>query len=217
MAAAVFSSNIEGNSIDLNSYQNYRQFSLKKPGRELLEIDDLVAAYEFARANPLTEKTFLAAHKRLAKRLVIAAKQGKYRLEPVGVFGESGLIYLALEPLFVADEMAQFFTQLVEFQRPVADSADRQTAAFFQASWLHLRFVHIHPFADGNGRAARLLEKWFLAEALGPEFWQLQSEKNYRLHQADYYRNIDLGVNFHELNYDRAMPFLAMLPDSLTD
>ncbi|WP_220392957.1 Fic family protein [Chitinophaga lutea] len=32
---------------------------------------------------------------------------------------------------------------------------------------IHLVFVKIHPRADGNGRSARLLEKWFLAVKLG--------------------------------------------------
>jgi len=31
----------------------------------------------------------------------------------------------------------------------------------FFAALIHLVFVKIHPFDDGNGRAARLLEKWF--------------------------------------------------------
>jgi Fic family protein len=32
---------------------------------------------------------------------------------------------------------------------------------------IHLRLAQIHPFRDGNGRAARLIEKWFVAEKLG--------------------------------------------------
>lgn len=44
-ASAVFSSNIEGNSIDLNSYMNSLMSKRKfKPEKELSEIDDLVAA-----------------------------------------------------------------------------------------------------------------------------------------------------------------------------
>lgn len=43
-------------------------------------------------------------------------------------------------------------------------------------------FVKIHPWNDGNGRSARLLEKWFIAQKLGPKAWFLQSEKNYYRH-----------------------------------
>ncbi|MBN1116921.1 MAG: Fic family protein [Bacteroidales bacterium] len=37
---------------------------------------------------------------------------------------------------------------------------------FYFASLIHLRFAHIHLFRDDNGRAARLIEKWFVAEIL---------------------------------------------------
>ncbi|WP_394370742.1 Fic family protein [Pedobacter endophyticus] len=81
---------------------------------------------------------------------------------------------------------------------------------------IHLRFAHIHPFRDGNGRAARLLEKWFLAQKLGIELWKIPSEKYYKEHQPEYYKNINLGVNFYELNYDNCLPIITMLPNSLT-
>ena len=51
---------------------------------------------------------------------------------------------------------------------------------FYFASMLHLVFAHIHPFQDGNGRAARLLEKWFLASKLEDKAWLIQSEKFYK-------------------------------------
>jgi Fic family protein len=68
---------------------------------------------------------------------------------------------------------------------------------------------------DGNGRAARLLEKWFLAEKLGSKMWKINSEKYYKEHQQEYYHNINLGVNYYELDYNKCTPFLIMLINSL--
>jgi len=76
--------------------------------------------------------------------------------------------------------------------------------------------VHIHPFANGNGRAARLLEKWFLSSKLGHDYWSLLSEKYYKEHQAEYYNAIDIGINFYELDYSRCIPFLLMLTKSFS-
>lgn len=56
-SSAVYSSNIEGNSIDLNSYMNYEMNKDKfKVGKEIEEIEDLIEAYEFAQNNILNEK-----------------------------------------------------------------------------------------------------------------------------------------------------------------
>jgi Fic family protein len=213
-ASAVFSSNIEGNTIDLNSFMNYKLSQEKfKSHKEIREIEDLISAYEFAQSNKLNEKTFLHCHKIFSKNLVIQSKQGKYRTEKVGVFGQSGLVYLAIEPEFVREQMEEFFKGISKLlMRDLPNSA-----VFYFASVIHLKFVHIHPFMDGNGRAARLIEKWFIAEKLGEKFWKLSSEKYYKEHQAEYYNNINLGVNYYELNYDKCLPFLIMLPQALVN
>jgi hypothetical protein len=53
-ASAVYSSNIEGNTIDLNSYMNYQLAQKKfKSTQEIDEIDNLVAAYQFAQQHKL--------------------------------------------------------------------------------------------------------------------------------------------------------------------
>jgi Fic family protein len=90
-----------------------------------------------------------------------------------------------------------------------------ETEVFNFASLIHLRLAHIHPFRDGNGRAARLIEKWFVVEKLGRDFWKIPSEEYYKKNQAKYYETINLGVNFYELNYDKCIGFLKMLPNCL--
>ena len=101
-ASAVYSSNIEGNTIDLNSFMNFKLSNEKfKRGKEIKEIEDLILAYDFAQKEILSQKNFLKIHRILSETLLIASLRGKYRNDKVGVFGESGLVYLAIEAEFV--------------------------------------------------------------------------------------------------------------------
>jgi Fic family protein len=211
-ASAVYSSNIEGNSIDLNSFMNYKLSSGRsKPHKEVQEIENLIDAYKFAQSTALTEQNFIACHKLFSKTLVIKSQQGRYRNDQVGIFSASGLVYLAIEPQFVNEIMSEFFEDV----KTLLNQNLSHSETFYFASLIHLKFAHIHPFRDGNGRAARLLEKWFLATKLGSDFWKISSEKYYKEHQMEYYSNINLGVNYYELNYSKCIPFLLMLPKSL--
>ncbi|MEA1986096.1 MAG: Fic family protein [Candidatus Marinimicrobia bacterium] len=211
-ASAVYSSNIEGNSIDLNTFMNYELSKDKfKTGKEIEEIENLIASYEFAQKNKLTEQNLLTCHRILSKTLLIKSKRGKYRIEKVSVFGKSGMAYLAIEPEFVEREMEQFFSEISDLiKKPLTPQE-----VFYYASIIHLRFVHIHPFRDGNGRVARLIEKWFVVEKLGNKFWKMPSEQYYKENQKIYYEAINLGVNYYELNYDKCLGFLEMLPNCL--
>lgn len=211
-SSAVYSSNIEGNSIDLNSFMNYELNKDKlKVGKEIEEIENLITAYKFAQNNKLNERNFLTTHDFFSKTLLIKSKRGKYRVEQVGVFGKEGLAYMAIEPEFVGKEMKIFFDDL----EGLLASELTIPQVFYYASLIHLRFAHIHPFRDGNGRAARLLEKWFIAEKLGNKFWKIPSEQYYKENQERYYETINLGVNFYMLDYDKCLNFLHMLPSCL--
>lgn len=211
-SSAIYSSNIEGNSIDLNSYMNYEMNKDKfKIGKEIEEIEDLIEAYEFAQNNKLNEENLLNCHKIFSDTLLIKCKRGKYRIEQVGVFGKSGLAYMAIEPEFIEKEMKIFFQDINE----LILSKLNEIEVFYFASLIHLRLAHIHPFRDGNGRAARLIEKWFVTEKLGRDFWKMPSEEFYKKNQAKYYETINLGVNFYELNYNKCVGFLELLPNCL--
>ena len=126
----------------------------------------------------------------------------------MGIFDDTGMVYLAVEPEKVKAEMKLLFQGIAQRSKtPLTPEA-----AFYHASLLHLRLAHIHPFWDGNGRMARLLEKWLLSKTLNGRAWALPAEKFYKEHLADYYRNIRLGMDFYELDYGKCLPFLAMLP-----
>jgi Fic family protein len=108
--------------------------------------------------------------------------------------------------------MEKFYNDLYTLQQMTLTVQE----VFFFAALLHLVFVKIHPFEDGNGRTSRLIEKWFLAEKLGEKAWLIQSEKNYYVHHQTYYKNLRmLGLEYEALDYSKALPFLMMLPQSI--
>lgn len=122
------------------------------------------------------------------------------------------LEYVAARPDNLAAELEKFYSDL----EILLQSELTIQEVFFYASMLHLVFVKIHPFDDGNGRTARLIEKWFLAAKLGSQAWLIPSERKYYENHSDYYQNIRvLGLEYEKLDYSKALPFLRMLPDSL--
>ena len=212
-ASAVYSSNIEGNTIDLNAFMRSKQRDGQraKRAKEQKEIEALEAAYAFAQAHPLTENNLLRAHAMFSESILIQAHQGRYRAGRMFVYDGSGIIYAAVEGERVQEEMARLEEEVAGLLRRRLDVR----RAFYHAALLHLIFVQIHPFEDSNGRAARLLEKWFLAAHLGEQAWKIPSEEYYWKHRARYYEAINLGPTFYDLAYSRCVPFLTMLPASL--
>ena len=72
---------------------------------------------------------------------------GAFRDIEVGVRKSDGEIHKFCEPLKVPEKMQEF---IEKFNKDTSD-------VITQAAKLHLEFVTIHPFSDGNGRCARLL------------------------------------------------------------
>lgn len=215
IASSLYSSKIEGNTLDVNSFFRNRG-DMNFPGRkEVREIEDLASAYRFASEHPLDHTNFMRAHGILSETLLSEDRRGRIRNEQVGIRDSRSLrpVYLAVEPEFVGQELEKLFDDISMLLRK--NLADHEV--FYFASMIHLWAAMIHPFMDGNGRAARLLEKWFVAEKLGLTAWSIQSERYYWDHRPDYYQNIALGFNYYALHWDRCLPFLLMLPNALQD
>lgn len=210
--SAVYSSMIEGNIIDFDSYLKYSYSGMNNNGKSFKEIEDLKNAYQFAKSHKLSIDNFLKAHEILSKTIISDNKyKGKIRDKDVFVFKGGQKIYTGASKEIVNTEMKKLFIDIsILLSRDLSISE-----VFYFASMLHLIIVQIHPFADGNGRSSRLIEKWFLSEKLGLKAWFIQSEKLYQKRIISYYNNVNIGNNYNNIDYDYSIPFLLMLPISL--
>jgi Fic family protein len=214
ISSSLYSSKIEGNQLDVNSFFRSRNKKTTPKLRQVKEIETLMEAYSFATKNKLNRTNFLKAHGLFSKTLLPIKERGKLRKDMVGIRDSKTMkpIYLAVEPEFLSDEFNKLFDDIdLLIKRKLTY---RET--FYYASMLHIWLAQIHPFIDGNGRAARLLEKWFLANKLGLEAWSISSEKYYWDNRPDYYNNIGIGYNYYALHWERCITFLLMLPKALT-
>ncbi len=211
--SAVYSSKIEGENIELDSYIKHKRFEIEFLPDYTQKIDDLYNAYEFAKSAVLNKENITKAHQILTQHILPKNHQGKVRIGNMYVTTPDGKIeYVAASPFTVQTELEKFYADL----ETTLQSKLSLKQIFFFASLLHLVFAKIHPYNDGNGRTSRLIEKWFLAEKLGEKAWLIQSEKNYYSQHQRYYKNLRLlGLEYEILDYSKALPFLLMLPDCL--
>ena len=212
--SAITSSRIEGEKMEVDSYIKHKMLNIEYLPDLVEKPNDLYNAYLFAQQNPLTKINFLKSHTLLAKHLLPKGKQGVMRTGNMVVLEhKTGRIQYEAAP--VAD-VKKLFDLLWKDIAVLKKEKLTHQEVFYFAAFIHIVFVDIHPFEDGNGRAGRLFEKWFIAEMLGKKAWFLQSELNYYTHVNEYYKNLNrLGMFYEQLDYSKSIPFLLMLPNSM--
>ena len=206
--SSVYSSKIEGENIDFDSFFKHKFMNVQYQPDYTKKADDLYLAYEFITKNELTLSNLQKAHSILSANLLPINQQGFVRNNPMFVINSNDRIeYVAAEPSIVKTELEKLFKDIQIIKESKLDEFE----VFYFASYIHLAFVKIHPFQDGNGRTARLLEKWFLIEILGKKATVVQLEKNYYQNLETYYSNIKkLGTEYQYLDYSKCLDFLLM-------
>lgn len=217
IAGAVASSQIEGSRVTLDEFVEATSNG-KRRTRDVQEVEDLVRAYGDAQRTTLTRTSLLKAHATLAA--TIYGKKGwtpgAWRTGPVYVVGSNiqGRYKIYEGP--PAADVPKLMDRLMREVKALDTATLTPTEAFYYAALLHLQFVKIHPFNDGNGRTGRLLEKWFLARHVGPAAWLVNSELYYRNHLQQYYDALRrLGPEWNGIDMDQCVPFLLLLPKGL--
>jgi len=214
--AVISSSKIEGEKMELDSYVKHKLQDIEYLPELVEKPNDLFQAYLFANENPLSKENFMHSHKLLSLHLLPEKWRGVYRTNEMLVMEhKTGRIQFEAAPFsIISSEMDKLWQDISYLQKMNLSSEE----VFYYASYIHLIFVNIHPFNDGNGRAARLLEKWFLATKIGELGWYVQSEKYYYDHVNEYYKNLNrLGLFYEQLDYNKADKFLQMLPSAISD
>ena len=211
--SSVYSSKIEGEDIDFDSYYKHKFLNVKFKEDYTKKADDLFEAYEFIDDNELNIKNLKVAHSILSKNLLPKDHQGIVRTNPMFVINSDDQIeYVAADPEIIFRELEKLFLDIEVLLKTKINSCE----IFYYASLIHLEFVKIHPFQDGNGRAARLLEKWFLQSKIGNKASSIQLEKNYFKNLKDYYSNIKkLGLEYDQLDFSKSLDFLLMTVSSI--
>ena len=212
--AVISSSRIEGEQMELDSYLKHKMQHIEYLPELVEKPNDLFQAYLYAKENKLTKENFLQSHTLISKHLLPERWRGVYRKNEMLVMEHNtGNIQFEAGPFnIVKDEMEKLWNDISELLKIELSNEE----IFYYAAFIHLLFACIHPFNDGNGRAARLLEKWFLSAMLGEAAWYIQSEKYYYHHVNDYYKNLNrLGIFYEQLDYTKADKFLQMLPASI--
>lgn len=213
--AVVFSSRIEGEKIELDDYLSYKLLKNKIEETLVEKPDDLYEAYVFAQREKLKFDNFFKAHSLLSKSLLPQEQQGRMRFgqKVIAAQKDGKITYEACQASDVPKEFRKLFEDIDYLLKKELSLAE----SFYFASYIHLVFVKIHPFDDGNGRSARLLEKWFLARKLDIAVWSINSEKYYYDHLPEYYKNLeDVGFFYDNLDYGKANGFLGMLAKAIS-
>jgi len=213
--SSVYSSKIEGEEIDFDSYFKHKFMNVPFHVDYTKKADDLYAAYDFIDNQILNLENVTKAHAILSANLLPKSQQGHIRTNQMFVINSNDQIeYVAASPDIVKAELAKLFRDISLLQKMILD----ECKVFYYASMIHLVFVKIHPFQDGNGRTARLIEKWFLLEKLGEKANAIQLEKQYYLHRNNYYSNLKkLGIEYLDLDYSKSLDFLLMTVQSIAE
>ena len=211
--SSIYSSKIEGEPMEADSYLKYKLLNIEFIPDLTKKIDDLYDAYIQLPELELNYDNFLELHKLLSKNLLPENSRGKIRNSLMFVTDHNDrIVYTACNQYNVKNELEKLFSD-IEF---LLDEMLDENEVFYFASMIHLVFVNIHPMNDGNGRSARLLEKWFLLSKFGLNAQAVTLERNYYQNHQQYYRNIQkLGDNYDDLDYNKSIDFLLMTVNSL--
>lgn len=172
---------IEANSLSLNEVKDVINGKLVLgAAAEIQEVKNAYAAYdEISMVNPYQIEELKRIHGVMTKYLV--EESGQFRHHEEGVFDGERCIFMAPPAQFVPELMQELFDWM---------NANKDTVhPLIMSAVFHYEFVFIHPFADGNGRMARLwhtiiLSKW------KPIFEYIPIESQIEKFQEEYYQAI---------------------------
>lgn len=151
------------------------------PKKDVLEVLNAIQVYDHLETfKPHSEKSFLAAHKKLMSGLI--PKPGNYRNKGVGIVKGSKLAHVAPP----AKNVPYLMKDLFDYLKNDPDLVLIKSCVF------HYEMEFIHPFLDGNGRMGRLWQTLILMTEFSV-FEFLPFETLISKTQENYYKSLALS------------------------
>lgn len=172
---------IEANSLSLEQVKDVIDGRIVFGDRkEIQEVKNAFAAYErLPEIDPYSVEDLLTCHGIMTAGLIREA--GIFRSGEEGVFDGERCIFVAPP----AKRVPQLMDELFGWMQRERDTLH----PLILSAVFHYEFVFIHPFADGNGRMARLWHTALLAR-WQPFFTELPLESQIECFQDEYYQAI---------------------------
>lgn len=174
---------IEANSLSFNQVKDVINGKLVLGDqKEIQEVKNAYKAYEMIKeSDPYSIEDLLKIHGVMT--FLTVEESGVFRKGEEGVFDEDGkCIFVAPKPEYVKTLMNDLF----DWMRNSKD----QVHPLILSSIFHYEFVFIHPFADGNGRTARLWQNIILSK-WKEIFEYVPIESQIKKYQDEYYNAIN--------------------------
>lgn len=150
------------------------------PQREVVEVKNAIAAYEALPGwDAFSPVDFLKAHGVLLKDLL--DKAGGWRSGHVGIAKGTRVTHLSPPPARVPSLMKDLFRYL---------RSEKSLSLLIRSCVFHYETAFIHPFADGNGRMARLWQTALLIRH-HPAFAYVPVESLVKKNQKAYYHALE--------------------------
>lgn len=193
---------IEGNTLTEDDVSRILDDDLQlPPSRAYLkqEVENIISACNaiaqeisspLSREEELTVQDILAYNKTVLNRLPPkeGVVPGEIRTFPVVAGGYRGAP--AQDCLYLLEKLCGWLNSSENFN---LGERNEIAAGLLKAVVAHLYLVWIHPFGDGNGRAARLLEFRFLLESGAPSPAAHLFSNHYNDTRDEYYRHLELS------------------------
>jgi Fic family protein len=186
---------IEGNTLTEQEVRDLLDKKLKlPPSRKYLaqEIDNILAGFngilkeiEAGRVVPLSTQLIRSFNGQVLHDLKLepGVEAGEIRRHSVGVGTYRGA---------PAEDCEYLLGRLCEWLNSIeAPEGEEVIYGLIKSIVGHVYLAWIHPFGDGNGRTARLLEAKFLMEAGVPSAAAHLLSNHYNLTRSEYYRQLD--------------------------
>ncbi|MBI2601267.1 Fic family protein [Candidatus Daviesbacteria bacterium] len=188
------STSIEGNRLaEFEVGKVIEGKSVRAPEKDIIEVENYYKALQVTqelakKKNSLTIEEILHIHKVVIQGLVDEKKTGNFRPGDVYIVDDLGN---GKEMLRFKGPPAKKVPKLVEdLMEWVKKALHDGVHPILIAGIFHLEFVSIHPFTDGNGRAARLLTQLLLYR-MGWDFRKIIILEDYYNHDRIAYYNAE--------------------------